>query len=82
MLNIIEEMHKPEEQKAPIAEVEVAPMIDSVFESPKSSSVLVPANKQIESRRPDGKRRITPMFLKAVPSSSSPVKYVNFTTIN
>ncbi|KAI4472211.1 member of the hir1 family of wd-repeat protein [Holotrichia oblita] len=38
-------------------------------ESPKTSSVLVPINQQTETRLPSGKRRITPMFLKPVPST-------------
>lgn len=41
---------------------------DPKLESPKPATILVPANKQIETRLPDGKRRITPMFLKPAPS--------------
>lgn len=40
---------------------------DVQLESPKQTTVLIPANKQIETRLPDGKRRITPMFLKPGP---------------
>lgn len=40
-------------------------------ESPKTSNVLVPINQQTEMRLPSGRRRITPMFLKAVPSVST-----------
>ncbi|KAB0796937.1 hypothetical protein PPYR_10998 [Photinus pyralis] len=36
-------------------------------ESPKSAPPLVVPNKQIETRLPSGKRRITPMFLTAAP---------------
>lgn len=38
---------------------------------PKTSSVLVPINQQTETRLPSGKRRITPMFLKPVPSTAT-----------
>lgn len=47
------------------------------LDSPKPATVLVPANKQIETRLPDGKRRITPMFLK--PAPSLPNKYAKNT---
>jgi protein HIRA/HIR1 len=41
------------------------------FESPKlNTSILVPANKQVETRLPSGKRRITPMLLTSVPTST------------
>lgn len=37
---------------------------DVSFESPKlNQSILVPVNKQVETRLPSGKRRITPMLL-------------------
>lgn len=40
---------------------------DVSFESPKlNQSILVPANKQVETRLPSGKRRITPMLLTTV----------------
>ncbi|XP_017768816.1 PREDICTED: protein HIRA homolog [Nicrophorus vespilloides] len=42
------------------------------LESPKQNGLLVASNKQIETRLPSGKRRITPMFLKPVPTT--PVK--------
>ncbi|KAJ8941447.1 hypothetical protein NQ318_021107 [Aromia moschata] len=42
-------------------------MKDVSFESPKlNQSILVPANKQLETRLPSGKRRITPMKLTSV----------------
>lgn len=42
---------------------------DVPLESPKlNTSILVPANKQLETRLPSGKRRITPMFLTSVPN--------------
>ncbi|XP_063920642.1 protein HIRA homolog isoform X2 [Zophobas morio] len=45
---------------------------DVSFESPKvSTSILVAANKQVETRLPSGKRRITPMLLTSVPTSNS-----------
>lgn len=44
---------------------------DVSFESPKlNSSVLVPANKQVEVRLPSGKRRITPMLLTSVQNNN------------
>lgn len=37
---------------------------DVSYESPKiNQSILVPVNKQVETRLPSGKRRITPMLL-------------------
>lgn len=37
---------------------------DVSFESPNlNQSILVPVNKQVETRLPSGKRRITPMLL-------------------
>ncbi|CAH0546433.1 unnamed protein product [Brassicogethes aeneus] len=46
---------------------------DVSFESPKlNQSVLVPVNKQVETRLASGKRRITPMFLTSVPNTTSP----------
>lgn len=42
------------------------------FESPKlNQSILVPQNKQLETRLPSGKRRITPMLLTAVKDGAS-----------
>ncbi|XP_018573926.1 protein HIRA homolog [Anoplophora glabripennis] len=44
---------------------------DVAFESPKlNQSILVPANKQLETRLPSGKRRITPMLLTSVPNTN------------
>lgn len=44
---------------------------DVLFESPKlNQSILVPANKQLETRLPSGKRRITPMLLTSVPNTN------------
>lgn len=45
---------------------------DVPLESPKHiTNVLVPANKQLETRLPSGKRRITPMLLTSVPTTEA-----------
>lgn len=68
MLQVIEEANKPPEIQ--IKEIPKIEPPEIKHESPeKPSNILVPANKQIETRLPDGKRRITPMFLKPVPST-------------
>lgn len=42
-------------------------MKDLPYESPNfNQSILVPVNKQVETRLPSGKRRITPMLLAPV----------------
>lgn len=47
---------------------------NTTFETPQvNQSVLVPVNKQVETRLPSGKRRITPMFLTSVPNNSTSV---------
>ncbi|XP_044271848.1 protein HIRA homolog [Tribolium madens] len=47
---------------------------DVSFESPKpNTTILVPANKQVETRLPSGKRRITPMLLTTVQTSTPEV---------
>ncbi|CAG9818845.1 unnamed protein product [Phaedon cochleariae] len=47
---------------------------DVSFESPNlNQSILVPANKQVETRLPSGKRRITPMMLTSVPNTSNDI---------
>lgn len=43
---------------------------DICYENP-NQSVLVPVNKQVETRLPSGKRRITPMLLTTVPTTPS-----------
>lgn len=72
MLNAIEEINAPTPE-IPIKDIPKPASPELIQESPKTSSILVPANKQIETRLPDGKRRITPMFLKPVPTV--PTKY-------
>lgn len=52
------------------------PTKPEVVEAPKPATVLIATNKQVETRLPSGKRRITPMFLKPAPA---PTKYcINF----
>lgn len=67
LLNVIEENILVME--APMKEIPKVMAPPEVVDSPKPSNILVPANKQIETRLPDGKRRITPMFLKPVPTT-------------
>lgn len=72
LLHAIEEMNdKNSNNSIKIDIPEPALIHDPNQESPKPATVLVPANKQIETRLPDGKRRITPMFLKPTPSVSN-----------
>lgn len=73
LLQTMEEENVREEDKEEMEVEDVPIVVPSPIqqESPKTSSVLVPANKQTETRLPSGKRRITPMFLKLVPSSST-----------
>ncbi|XP_072378444.1 protein HIRA isoform X1 [Diabrotica undecimpunctata] len=50
----------------------VTPQKEIPFDSPKlNQSILVPQNKQLETRLPSGKRRITPMLLTAVQDTST-----------
>lgn len=46
------------------------PVTPEIQEFQKPSTPLIPANKQIETRLPSGKRRITPMFLTPAPVTS------------
>lgn len=56
-----------EEDRITIDIPKVVPQIQ--LESPKPGNVLAPVNQQVETRLPSGKRRITPMCLKPVPST-------------
>lgn len=74
MLNMIEESVKEERvptnsvQAAPPPRIDVpTPRLDTARTTPTPT---MPTNKQIEVRLPDGKRRITPMFLTSVPSEN------------
>ncbi|KAJ8958968.1 hypothetical protein NQ314_006332 [Rhamnusium bicolor] len=70
LLSAIDEIN--EKNNAPVVNKpdiqEPQPVIKDVsFESPKlNQSILVPANKQLETRLPSGKRRITPMLLTSL----------------
>lgn len=45
---------------------------DIALKSPNlNSSILIPANKQLETRLPSGKRRITPMLLTSAPPGTT-----------
>ncbi|CAH1955908.1 unnamed protein product [Acanthoscelides obtectus] len=75
LLNTIEEMN--EKSNIPSISVDeredvvTTPSKDRSFESPNlNQSFLVPANKQVETRLPSGKRRITPMLLTTVSNVS------------
>lgn len=72
MLNTLDEI-KIEIPELPVTEIPKAISPNLLQGSPVASSVLVPVNKQVETRLPDGKRRITPMFLK--PVLTTPTKY-------
>lgn len=62
------EQIKPEPEKISVTEeTSVKPQV-SDLNKPATPTVFVPANKQIETRLPSGKRRITPMFLKPAPA--------------
>ncbi|XP_060535243.1 protein HIRA homolog [Cylas formicarius] len=70
LLSAIEEMN-----------VKSAPATPEVVEPPRApddasnpnQNVLVPVNKQVETRLPSGKRRITPMLLTTAPTATSDV---------
>ncbi|XP_057664646.1 protein HIRA homolog isoform X1 [Diorhabda carinulata] len=68
LLGALEEKEKQEKSNISI-EIQdppqpVIPQKDIQYESPKpNQNILVPQNKQLETRLPSGKRRITPMML-------------------
>nr|XP_023016100.1 protein HIRA homolog [Leptinotarsa decemlineata] len=76
LLSAIEEMNEKSATTALKIDVQEPQPVskDVSFESPKpNQSILVPANKQLETRLPSGKRRITPMLLTSVPNVAKDV---------
>lgn len=71
MLNIMEELSTKE--PVPTRTVPtVVPTTPVARRDPvKPTTVTTPTNKQIEVRLPDGKRRITPMFITSSASESN-----------
>lgn len=65
--NLVKEVEIDKTEEPPI-------IVNPTIQEELNTSVLVPANKQIETRLPSGKRRITPMFLKPAPSTAVPIK--------
>ncbi|GJQ84164.1 hypothetical protein Trydic_g2841 [Trypoxylus dichotomus] len=86
LLRAMEEGSAPSPKKDAMEVDEEAPTIVASpiqQESPKTAgSVLVPINQQTETRLPSGKRRITPMFLKAVPSTTTKENNLDVPTFN
>lgn len=69
LLQSIEELN---EKNAPEKEEAPAPVKPEIVEpaKPSAATVFVTANKQVETRLPSGKRRITPMLLTPAPAPS------------
>lgn len=67
LLSAIEKVEENSESTV-VSELPKPVVQDIPIESPKlNTSILVPANKQLETRLPSGKRRITPMLLTSAP---------------
>ncbi|XP_076271672.1 histone cell cycle regulator-like protein isoform X2 [Rhynchophorus ferrugineus] len=74
ILCAIDELNKKSKENVlEVPEIkEPTPNRDVCYESPKpNQNLLVPVNKQVETRLPSGKRRITPMQLTTVSPSQS-----------
>lgn len=71
LLQVIQDEN--EEKKEEMAPIKVEISEPTVVKT-APNTVLVATNKQIETRLPSGKRRITPMFLKPAPVTP---KFVN-----
>ncbi|KAF5276450.1 hypothetical protein FQA39_LY06519 [Lamprigera yunnana] len=69
LLQTMEEINE-KSNKPTVAAIPKPALTPEVVEVQKSVGSLVPANKQIETRLPSGKRRITPMFLTTTPVST------------
>ncbi|KAL1516544.1 hypothetical protein ABEB36_000450 [Hypothenemus hampei] len=72
LLCAIEEMNSKKTEPIKVDTPEPPRAQDVCYESPKlNQSIFIPINKQVETRLPSGKRRITPMLLTTVPNSNS-----------
>lgn len=72
LLKTVEEVKNVEPEKPANADIPKTPSLD--FSEPAKANpatVFVATNKQIETRLPSGKRRITPMFLTPAPATAT-----------